>query len=70
MTLWLTLLLVWTVGIPVGVMLAAAAAAHRSERRMARCVPVADRWHAALPRRCERRWRPRSLSALHARRPV
>lgn len=70
MTVWLILLLVWTVGIPVAVLLATAAAAHSSERRMARCVRVADDWHATLPRRCERRWRPRSLSALHARRPV
>jgi hypothetical protein len=70
MTLWLTLLLVWTVGIPVAVLLATATAAHTYERRLARCLPVVDRWHAAVSRRCERRRRPRSPNALHARRPV
>jgi hypothetical protein len=70
MTLWLTLLLVWAVGIPVAVLLATATAAHTYQRRRARCAPLVDRWHAALPRRCERRRRPRGLGALHARRPV
>jgi hypothetical protein len=63
MTLWLTLLLIWTTGIPLAVLSGAALATRFQERRVARFV----RYSVQLPNRrpilaaCERRARPYRL---------
>jgi hypothetical protein len=69
MTIWLTLLLVWTTGIPIALFVAASLTARLYERRLARRAAIADSWKAAPPHRCEQRRRIVRPSAA-ARRPA
>ncbi len=58
MTIWLTLLLVWTTGIPIGLFVAAALLAYMHERRYQRFAPVMVRGRplrAVIDAACGRR---------------
>jgi hypothetical protein len=67
MTLWLTLLLVWTTGIPVAVFAAATLTAHLHERRLSRLPGL--RGFALRPAQpCHRRVHTNGMAFAHSRR--
>jgi hypothetical protein len=70
MTLWLTLLLVWTTGIPTAVFVAATLGAHLHERRLSKLGGLfASRRFALRPAQpCHRRGHSYGVGAAHARR--
>jgi hypothetical protein len=64
MTLWLTLLLIWTTGIPLVVILGAALAAHVQDRRVTRLVRYAESpGGRAVQQTCGRRARAHNVPA-------
>ncbi|HET8673727.1 MAG TPA: hypothetical protein VFL87_08840 [Thermoleophilaceae bacterium] len=70
MTIWLTLLLVWTTGIPIGLFAAAALLARMQERRYQRFAPVMPRarqLRVAIDVACGRRMHAAPLMRSHVR---
>jgi hypothetical protein len=71
MTLWLTLLLVWTTGIPAALFVAATVAATLGERRATRLSPLMiPRSMRAAARGCGRRTHAYGRLAVSGPRPV